>query len=129
MNFYYFPYESENQPRLCFYSVRHTKRASYLLHFVNSNQVTAQLTFHCVTLSWRKPLSYRNKSIDLQSKSIDWFLYDNGLRHERVKVSNRSTRNTRCEIVQSQQWKHENDVTDVVFLFLLLTLNIFHTFF
>ena len=31
------------------------------------------------------PLSYRNQSIDLQSKSIDLFLYDNGLRHERVK--------------------------------------------
>ena len=38
-----------------------------------------------LTLSWRRPLSYRNQSTDLQSKSMDWFLYDNGLRHERVK--------------------------------------------
>ena len=38
-----------------------------------------------LTLSWRRPLSYRNQSIDLQSKWMDWFLYDNGLRHERVK--------------------------------------------
>ena len=38
-----------------------------------------------LTLSWRSPLSYRNQSIDLQSKSMDWFLYDNRLRHERVK--------------------------------------------
>ena len=30
-----------------------------------------------LTLSWRRPLSYRNQS---------WFLYDNGLRHERVKL-------------------------------------------
>ena len=37
-----------------------------------------------VTLSWLRPLSYRNQSIDLRSKSIDWFLYDNDLRHERV---------------------------------------------
>ena len=37
-----------------------------------------------LTLSWRRPLSYRNQSIDL-SKSMDWFLYDNGHRHERVK--------------------------------------------
>ena len=37
------------------------------------------------TLSWRRPLSYRNQSIDLRSKSMDWFLYDNGLSHERVK--------------------------------------------
>ena len=28
-----------------------------------------------LTLLWRRPLSYRN-----------WFLYDNGLRHERVKL-------------------------------------------
>ena len=35
--------------------------------------------FRILTLSWRRPLSYRN-----QSKSMDWFLYDNGLRHERV---------------------------------------------
>ena len=33
-----------------------------------------------LTLSWRGPLSYRTQSIDLL-----WFLYDNDLRHERVK--------------------------------------------
>ena len=38
-----------------------------------------------LTLSWRRPLSYRSKSIDLLCKSMDWFLYDNGHRHERVK--------------------------------------------
>ena len=38
-----------------------------------------------LTLSWRRPLSYRNQFIDLLRKSIDWFLYDNSLRHERVK--------------------------------------------
>ena len=32
-------------------------------------------------------VSYRNESIDLASKSMDWFLYDNGLRLERVKLS------------------------------------------
>ena len=39
----------------------------------------------CLTLSWRRPLSYRHQSIDFLYKSMDWFLYDNGLRHERVK--------------------------------------------
>ena len=39
-----------------------------------------------LTLSWRRPLSYRNQSIDLLGKSVDWFLYDNDLRHERVKT-------------------------------------------
>ena len=38
-----------------------------------------------LTLSWRRPLSYRNQYIDLLRKSIDWFIYDNGLRHEIVK--------------------------------------------
>ena len=37
-----------------------------------------------LTLSWRRSLSYRNQSIDLQSKSVDWFLYDRDLSHERV---------------------------------------------
>ena len=35
-------------------------------------------------LSWQRSLSYRNQSIDLLSKSLDWFLYDKDLRHERV---------------------------------------------
>ena len=35
-----------------------------------------------LTLSRRRSLSYRNQSVDLQNKSMDWFLYDNGLRHE-----------------------------------------------
>ena len=39
----------------------------------------------CLTLSWRRPISYRNQSTDLRSKSMDWFLYDNGLSHDRVK--------------------------------------------
>ena len=32
------------------------------------------------------PLPYRNQSIDLRNKSMDWFLYGNGLHHERVNV-------------------------------------------
>ena len=34
-------------------------------------------------LQWRF-LSYRNQSIDSQSKSMHWFLYDRDLLHERV---------------------------------------------
>ena len=37
-----------------------------------------------LSLLWRRPLSYRNQSIDLLRKSMDSFLYDNGHRHERV---------------------------------------------
>ena len=40
-----------------------------------------------LTLSRRRLLSYRNQSIDLLCKSVDWFLYDNDLRRERVNAS------------------------------------------
>ena len=43
-----------------------------------------QISFLILTLSWRRPIPYRNQSTDLRSKSMDWFLYDIGLRHERV---------------------------------------------
>ena len=48
--------------------------------------MNASIYFY-LTLSWLRPLSYRNQSIDLLRKSMDWFLYDNGLRQERVKAS------------------------------------------
>ena len=37
-----------------------------------------------LNLSWRRSLLYRNQSIDLQNKSMDWFLYEKNLCHERV---------------------------------------------
>ena len=37
-----------------------------------------------VTLSLRRPLSYRNQSIDLLCNSMDWFLYNRNLRCNRV---------------------------------------------
>ena len=40
-----------------------------------------------LTLSWRRPLSYRNQCIDLLRKSMVWFLYDNDLRHESPKYN------------------------------------------
>ena len=39
---------------------------------------------YSLTLSWRRSLLYRNQSTDLQSKSMDRFLYDRNFRHERV---------------------------------------------
>ena len=40
-----------------------------------------------LTLSWKRSLLYRSHSIDLLSKLTDWFLYDRGYHHERVKHS------------------------------------------
>ena len=54
-----------------------------------------------LTLSWWRPISYRNQSIDLLSKSVDWFLYDIGLRHERVKA-------TLLTILKIQIFKQQN---------------------
>ena len=39
-----------------------------------------------LTFSWRRFLSYKNHSIDLRSKSKNWFLYDKDLRHEIIKL-------------------------------------------
>ena len=39
-----------------------------------------------LTLSWRRSLSYRNQSIDLLCKLMNWFLYDKDIHHERVKM-------------------------------------------
>ena len=47
-----------------------------------------QIFLISLTLSWRRPLSYRNYSTDLICKWMGWFLYDNGLPHERVKSIN-----------------------------------------
>ena len=64
---------------------------SYFINTFEYEQRRLKMHFSSVnywfllTLSWRRPLSYRKQSIDLQSKSVDWLLYDNGLLQERVK--------------------------------------------
>ena len=45
----------------------------------------ALLLSSTLTLSWRRSISYKNQSIDLHSKSMDWFLYNRDYRHESVK--------------------------------------------
>ena len=47
------------------------------------------------TLSWRRLLSYRNQSIDLLCKSMDWFLFDKDLRHERDKLMQNTQQNSK----------------------------------
>ena len=50
----------------------------YLNYFRKSNG------WKSLTHSWRRSLSYRNQSIDLLWKSVDWFLNVRYLRHGRV---------------------------------------------
>ena len=40
-----------------------------------------------LTISWWRCVLYRNQSIDLLSKLMEWFLYDRDLHHERVNHS------------------------------------------
>ena len=47
--------------------------------------VTFGLDAMSLNLLWQRFLSYRNQSIDLQRKPIDWFLYERDIRQERVK--------------------------------------------
>ena len=63
----------------------------------NMRQLNISLSL--LTLSRRRPLSYRNQSIDLLCKSMDWFLYDNGLRHERVNFNSIT-----CSLPISRRW-------------------------
>ena len=65
--------------------VNNEKIASDEVEIANTLNNFFSSFFSSLTLSWRRSLSYRNHSIDLQSKSMDWILYDGDLRHERVK--------------------------------------------
>ena len=56
-----------------------------ILNIVLSNIFSRQFCLQSIflrilTVSLRRSLSYRNRFIDLQSKSMDWFLYDRDLR-------------------------------------------------
>ena len=61
-------------------NIRHTMGVLHLFSIKNTFYDKMDLT-----LSWRRPFSYRKQSIYLFRKSMDWFLYDNGVRHEKVK--------------------------------------------
>ena len=77
--------------RQCFLSKRRLNIIFLQLAKMNSSalpMVALPTCRMCLSLSWRRLLSYRNQSIDLQSKSMDWFLCDNGLRPERVNSLN-----------------------------------------
>ena len=54
--------------------------------FAKLTLITDMYMWSALTLSRRRPLSYRNQPIDLLRKSMGWFLHDNGLRLERVKM-------------------------------------------
>ena len=73
---------------LLFINFRQTNNSFFLASFWNQTPSCYHDWDDCFCiscLSWQKFLSYRNQSIDLQNKSINWSLYDGSLHHERVK--------------------------------------------
>ena len=59
-----------------------------MLHslFISRTLLAFQFNFHELNIVYAAYTAFSSvhKSIDLRSKSMDWFLYNNGLRHERV---------------------------------------------
>ena len=70
------------------YATNHGYQFSYCINILL--EVTSALGMTVLPFHDGRPLSCRNQSIDLLRKLMDWFLYDNGRRHERV---NRNDRN------------------------------------
>ena len=83
--------------------------------FATWNMSHAESSLIRLTLSWRRLLSYRNQSIDLLRKSIDWFLYDNGLGHYRVNQRGFGKNVTRLptKIQQHFGWTKKNDLSEL----------------
>ena len=68
---------------ICLYwDIQHSNSQLYLQSNMTENLLQPLINSF---MTEQRLLSYRNQSIDLRSKSLDWFLYDNGLRHEKVK--------------------------------------------
>ena len=63
------------------------RKKKSIMHY-NTYQITPGVWWmkRVLSFSWRRSLLYRNQSIDLQNKSMNWFLYDRNFRHERVNA-------------------------------------------
>ena len=72
-----------------------------------------------LTLSRRRSISYRNQSIDLRSKSMDWFLYDIDLRRERVKLVRSSRWGMFFKKYILKIWKNSQENTTIGVSFLI----------
>ena len=61
------------------------KKANYPLQHVKTDSGCMWMK-NALNFLWRWSLLYRNQSIDLQNKSMNWFLYDKNPRPERVNA-------------------------------------------
>ena len=80
-------------------------------------------------LSWQKPLSYRNQCIDLQSKLMDWFLYNNDLRPPFIKHVYKSLKGAFSHLRQFLTFKNPLKMMKNAFYFTLKeTLTVYDNF-
>ena len=125
-HFFWTPLEHFGQNYLLRANTLKTHVCFYLTHFFiltwSSSSDFSKLFFtHVIiltsplTLSRQRSLSYRNQSTDLQSKSMDWFLYDNGPRLERIKKTftgisspNPTPQWTLCPVTSKWMWWFAN---------------------
>ena len=63
------------------------RKKKRIMHY-NTHQMTPGVWWmkRVLSFSWWRSLLYRNQSIDLQNKSMDWFLFDRNFHHERVNA-------------------------------------------
>ena len=61
------------------------KKENYVLQHVRTDSRCMWMK-SVLNLLWWRFILYRNYSIDLQNKSMNWFLYDKNPRHERVNA-------------------------------------------
>ena len=92
--FLYLGFTSTFGKHLSYNEINFLKKWSYpafaSLNIFRSFQST--LCKFCLILSWRRSLSYWNPSIYLECKSMDWFIYDRGICHKRIKMFCRNMR-------------------------------------
>ena len=95
----------------------------FINYFENCDARKFALIF--LTLSWLKSLLYKNQSIDLLCKSVDWFLYDTDLLHERVKVYWR-TQKRQGDFVHYSYFMYASILLKCVFQLISVTLYFWH---
>ena len=77
-----FPHKSKIVDSVLSYKGKYGQRKPLYWHILRKIRLFNILPH--LTLSWWRILSYRNQSIDMQSKSVGWLLYVRDLCHETV---------------------------------------------
>ena len=75
----FYTYERQLYDKLCFHE------SSWKKYFSSKSRQTVSGFRAFNFIITEAPISYRSQSIELPSKSVDWFLYGRDLRHKRVK--------------------------------------------